>query len=470
MSTASIHELEQYYLRILRPLFAGRQFMYVTEIDVVAARANEQMSTLGVDDMMFLVGNKGTSGEPIPAHLKIHSLNTTGINMVESAQNFEQVLMDLSTELYSKIEEWDPGKKASWVTPVMLRELDLIAGRKKYGRRLPSWLSVENKTTIDAFWRSIGITSPPSTVVELTNPSVDSIAQSLDQGAGTVWSADNRDGIHGGTIGVRWVKSEKDVSSVRTELQEMANTVRIASFVEGIPMSIHGIVFSDTAIVFRPIELITLRYRDSSEFLWGGCSSNYDPPQRDREYMRELAALTGRELSKRVGYRGPFSIDGIMSKSGFVPTELNCRLSAGFNTLTFGLAGFPLAPLCWAIMEDVPLNYEARRLETALLHYADSNRVRGGRVITTTKFDRTKHISLVREGLEYREACDNDTATAAITYGPSPMGGIVFVKISENDERKNEPVANEVVRAIRFADERLGTHFGQLDCATIERE
>ena len=37
-------------------------------------------------------------------------------------------------------------------------------------------------------------------------------------------------------------------------------------------------------------------------------------------------------------------------------------------------------------------------------------------------------------------------------------------------ELRNKPIANKVVRAIRFADERLGTRFGLLDCATIELE
>jgi len=466
MSLPTIIDLTQYYVSLLRPIFAGRKYIYIAEVDAIAVRAENEMASLGVEDMLFLVGNKGTSTDSIPPDLRVYSLNTTGVNMVKAAQRFEQAVTNLPNEVENQIDDWDQKRTARWITPAMLREFKLIAGRKKYGRRKPSWVAFEDKTKIDSFWRSIGVNYPSSQVISLSDPNIKTVNHSLDKGEGTVWSADNRDGNHGGTIGVRRVTSEADLISVRKELKKMANKVRISSFIEGIPLSIHGINFEDTTIVFRPIELITLRYRDSCEFLWGGCSSTFDPPLKDREYMQELAYTTGRALNREVGYLGPFSIDGILSESGFVPTELNCRLSGGFSTLTNGLTNFPLAPLCWTVMENEKLDYQARTLGTALLDWADSNRFCGGRVITTKSFDTVNQLLLTRDGSEFREVRDKETPTATLTYGPSPMGGIVFFQSLIKEDQRNQPTAPEIVRAIRFADATIGTDFGPLECAT----
>ena len=301
MSLPAIIDLTQYYVSLLRPIFAGRKYIYVAEIDAIAVRAENEMAALGVEDMLFLVGNKGTSTYSIPPDLRIYSLNTTGVNMVKAAQRFEQAITDLPNEVESQIDDWDRKRTARWITPDILREFEIFSGRKKYGRRKPSWVAFEDKTTIDSFWKSLGVNYPSSQVINLRDPNIKRVNNSLDKGEGTVWSADNRDGNHGGTIGVRRVTSEADFISVQKELKKMANKVRISSFTEGIPLSIHGINFEDTTIAFRPIELITLRYRDSCEFLWGGCSSTFDPPLKDREYMQELAYTTGRALNREVG-------------------------------------------------------------------------------------------------------------------------------------------------------------------------
>lgn len=469
MSSPAIKDLTQYYVSLLRPIFAGRKYIYVAEVDAIVMRAENEMATLGVEDMLFLVGNKGTSTGLIPSDLRVYSLNTTGINMVKATQQFEHAVTNLPNEVERQIDEWDPNRTGRWITPALLREFEFIAGRKKYGRRKPSWLAFEDKTLIDSFWKSLGVNHPSSQVINLCDPHIKTVNHSLDKGDGTVWSADNRDGNHGGTIGVRRVTSEADFISVQNELKKMADKVRISSFIEGIPLSIHGINFEDTTIVFRPIELITLRYRDRCEFLWGGCSSTFDPSLTDREYMRELAFTTGRALNREVGYLGPFSIDGILSESGFVPTELNCRLSAGFSTLTNRLPNFPLAPLCWTVMEHERLDYRPKTLETALLDWADSNRFSGSRVITNTPFSSVNQLFLTRDGSEFRQVRANETPTATVTYGPSPMGGIVFFQSLLSEDRRNQPTAPEVVRAIRFADATIGTDFGPLECATLTR-
>ena len=48
--------------------------------------------------------------------------------------------------------------------------------------------------------------------------------------------------------------------------------------------------------------------------------------RRSRDEIRAAAAAVGTELQSRVGYRGAFCIDGILTPTGFYPTELNHAL------------------------------------------------------------------------------------------------------------------------------------------------
>jgi predicted ATP-grasp superfamily ATP-dependent carboligase len=45
--------------------------------------------------------------------------------------------------------------------------------------------------------------------------------------------------------------------------------------------------------------------------------------------MRSAARAVGRHLIERVGYRGPYGVDGVLTSAGFRPAELNPRATAG---------------------------------------------------------------------------------------------------------------------------------------------
>ena len=49
-------------------------------------------------------------------------------------------------------------------------------------------------------------------------------------------------------------------------------------FLEGVPCSIHGIVYPDHVIAVRPVEQISLRRAAAPTFFYAGCATFYDPP------------------------------------------------------------------------------------------------------------------------------------------------------------------------------------------------
>ena len=95
----------------------------------------------------------------------------------------------------------------------------------------------------------------------------------LDRGAGTAWAGDARQGFHGGAFGLRWVKAEEDVAEAVAFLAARCDRVRVMPFLEGIPCSIHGVVFPRGAATFRPVEMVTLRRPGGSGGPpgWTGC-------------------------------------------------------------------------------------------------------------------------------------------------------------------------------------------------------
>lgn len=466
----STEEATKYYCDLLRPIYKNRKLLHVAEVDVGMVGVVRVLERLGAATPLLIAGNQGTSATGFPSDLNLFTLGVAGgRDMVESTRFLEHSLGDLPIEAIKQIQRWDPKYEANWVCTGMLGEISIVAGRSKYGKRLPEWTAVENKTTIDNFWDSIGVSRAPSRVVSVSHQDIHRIASDLDEGRGTVWAADNRRGVHGGAIGIRWVKNNDEISSVVEELRDFAENVRIAPFLEGVPTSIHGVVFPQSVAVFRPVELITLRYREQSKFLWGGCSTSYDPSDQDRVDMREVARRAGKALREKVNFRGPFSIDGVITENGFMPTELNPRMSGGFGPLTKGLPDLPFAPLCWAAMEDENLDYKPDMLEQMIVQHADSERLLKGHVLTSRSFDETTEIELVRHGKEFWELRDDKVADATLTCGPSPAGGIIFLELNEETHTPGTLVAPEMVRALRFCDRALGTNFGSLDCAKAAR-
>ena len=469
MSKIVLSEVVDYYRNLLKPIYADRKLMHVGEIDVGVVHSARVLEELGAAQPLLLAGNQGTSNSPLPDDIRLHLLGTGGENMVDSARNLLTTLADLPTAIATDIDDWDPDRESHWVCEGLLLEMGDIAGRSKYGRRQKAWTDLENKTTIDDLWDSIGVNRANSAVVEVADTKIRRITENLDQGLGTVWVPDNRDGVQGGSMALRWVRSEQDYDKTLLEMRTIADQIRIMPFLEGIPLSIHGIVFPSDVAVFRPVELIVLRRVQDTRFLWSGCSTGYDPLPQDREYMRSIARTTGLYLKDAVDYRGPYSIDGILTRDGFLPTELNPRLSGGFAALLEGIPELPFAPLCWATMENEPLDYRSTYLEEAIVETADSTRRLRAHTQTTIDVKERTTVELARTGDDYSEINEGQKPDATLTIGPSPVGGIIIFTLFNKSDPVGVLVAPEMVRALRFADKRFGTGFGDLECAVSVR-
>ena len=466
-AVALVEEAQHYYKALLRPIFAGRKFLHAGGVAVGLGNQARMLGALGAARPFLIADGEGSGQMPTAAEAELRLLNIDAETIVDQHRQSEAALQSLPAEVQAAVDAWDPEHDARWICSIMLHEVATVAGRRKYALREPAWTVFEDKIAIDAFWDAIGVRRAPSRIVAAEPQTLAAAAADLDRALGTVWAADACEGIHGGAEGLRWVRPGDDGRAAAEPLKDLADRVRVMPFLEGIPVSIHGIVFPDFVAVFRPVEMVVLRPPVGDRFLYAGCANWFDPPAEDREAMRALAKTAGAALREQVGYRGAFTVDGVLTGEGFLPTELNPRIGGGLRTLAGGLGDLPLTPLCWAVTEGeaTHLDYRPELLERAVLASADTCRVGGGWTMTSTKFEDSEEFRLVRDGDEYREVCSGEEPLATMTCGPGPLGGFLAFRL---DPERNEPGASaapEVARALRFVHRRLGTDFGALAVA-----
>ena len=226
----------------------------------------------------------------------------------------------------------------------------------------------------------------------------------LNRGHGTVWAADNRDGWHGGASGLRWVRSGHDANKAIEWMGNHAHRVRVMPFLEGIPCSIHGIVFDDFVVALRPCEMVVFRQSGSMKFQYARAATFWDPPAADRAQMRAMVKTVGAHLKATVGYRGVFTIDGILSEDGFRPTELNPRFGAAIGVVGGAVQNLDLYLLHLAIIERRDLDWQPRQLERVLLDIADRHRRGGAMQGLPHRITRESTAGLVPEGRGWRVA------------------------------------------------------------------
>lgn len=347
------------YRELLRPVFAGRRVLLVGgpvqgKTPIVAL-----LNELGAAGCL-VVGSMGTGAEPDAECVLVA---VTAADMVAEFRRWEALYADPPDEVRAAVARFDPDL-------VLLQPFDASTtfdGRPGFGARRPEWTALEDKTVIDAFWDSIGVARPPSRVVPVEDLS--------DEPFGTVWAGDASDGFHGGGVLVHWVRDERDAATAIAAFTGRCRTARVAPFLEGVPCGVHGFVTGTGVAVFRPVELVTLRSPTPPALRYAGVSTTWDPPPERREELREVARVVGEALAERVGYRGAFTVDGIMTADGFRPTELNPRFGAGLSYVL--LAGLPLMLLHQAAIAGA-VEVDPVELEARVLEIGDGERIAAG--------------------------------------------------------------------------------------------
>lgn len=442
-----------------RRLIEGRPVMLVGAVATAWVAMAPLVRELGATRVLVLA-TEGRGVGPQPDADGVEVLATElprSLTLMERIRAASATLRDLPPDLHDAVERFDP-ERTALVLGTFLNEVPEVAGRPLLAHRRPEWVALEDKTVVDALWDRAGVARRPSAVVPIGQATT--AARTLDARHGTVWAADAREGFHGGASLTRWVGDHASAERALADLGPHCDTVRVMPFLEGIPCSIHGIVMDGGVVAARPVEMVTLRR--GHDLVYAGCASYWDPEPAVREQMRSIARTVGEAMRREVGFRGAFTIDGVVGADGFWPTELNPRFGAGLGTLARGLDGLPLTLVNDLIVAGVDPGITASALEEQIVSTADRQRAGG-----TWHIGAEPGRALAGEGVcadeggALRWAGLDEEPDATVVAGP----GYVRATLEPARTPAGPSVAPWAVRFWAFADRELGLGLGPLTAA-----
>lgn len=474
METMTNHNQEpvgaEYWSEALRPVFVGKKVIVAGDVIAGLIPRARMIRELGAEST-FMLATVGMGTGDTPTEEDGHWLALDAPhseNIIEAIHAGQKLLGKLPKHAKEALDWYDPNKEAM-VVGTFLHEQPSVAGRKSLAYRKPEWLALDDKTVIDSIWDKIGVKREPSEVVPIDKEAVLAAMRRLDKGDGVVWSSDSTEGINGGATGVRWVRAEADVDKALDYYQRHCEQLRVMPFLEGIPCSIHGMVFPDYVAAFRPVEMVVLRKHNSSEFFYAGTASFYDPPAEDREDMRATAKQVGRALRDMANYRGLFTIDGVMTKDGFRPTELNPRSGAGVKPLLTGLPDFPLELIAQAVVSGSDSDFKPKELEELVVKAADDQRGGGTWSAVSAHLPQIdkRHLKLTESGWEWAD--DGEKNDGTVIVGPGTVGSFVRFTPDSTSIPVGKSFASLACDFWRFVDENMGSKIGKLEPAKSVR-
>ena len=424
----------------------------------------KKMRERGAPRPLLLCGTKGTGDLPTEEECEMVVLGTSGDTMMEGIRAYHAALRDLPGWAMNRIDAWDPNREARVLASFLDTDF-AIGGRESWGGRPDAWITLEDKTTVEDIWRASDVDHAPAEVVAADPDHLVEAARRIGGPLGSVWAGDNREGWHGGAEYTRYVADSEDAESTIEFFHEHCAFVRVMPFLDGVPASIHGMVFPDRVAAFRPIEMVVFRAPGSDRFRYSSVSSSWDPANEVREEMRAAARRVGSHLRDLVGFKGVFTIDGVVTPDGWLPTELNPRFGAGLGIVARA-ADMPLLGISRLLAAGETDDLDAAEIEAISVAAADATRQLGGFSIISQSIEETEERRAEWDGERVRFT-EADGGNAAMTRGPAAMGGMVRFTLDQDHVIPGTQAAPVVREAFRATDDEWSTGIGELIPGTL---
>lgn len=346
-------------------------------------------------------------------------------------------------------DTFDPHQRAALILPDPL-DPPRAGSRRRLGERLRMWQLCEDKAVVDVIWDRLGVPRPRSVIADGAQ-NLAALGSLVDAEHGVVCAV-QRIGAPptGGAEGIWWW--QRTYPSIAADLR---HRVKVMPLLPGIPVRLHGMVFADVAVAFPPMEIVTLPRTSSGTFLCCGAVGVLP----DSAPLRALTERIGEGLSSVLGYRGAFSVDGILSGADFQPTDLNTRLTSAMEAAPADVriqlqAANVLAREGACLVEASWIDSLADQAfdERAVTVYGASPVAKAGSLELAVRW----------EGTELRQVGHLEEADGWLNLAPSLRGWTLTARLLRHRLPTSRHAGVHAPAIFRFADRVLGTDFGPL--------
>lgn len=466
MQNTWINDYQQQFIRAI----STHKWIVAIDVLIAAGALGRMLRKQGATEVFLLAGTRGT-GE-VDASFPYIDLDITAVTgLMEGIYAIENAFQNLSQEHVAILDRFDPNKEAKVMVSLFASPLP-IGGRKVFGARETSWVNLENKLIIDALWDTVGIARMPSENLSLHTADFWLHCQKYDRGHGVVVAGDNRDGWHGGASRIRHIQNAKDAKLTQSFLEKHCDEVRVMPFLEGIPCSIHGWVFPEKVVSIRPCEMLVLQNKDDGSFIYCGVGTSWKPPISIDEEMQSTAVLVGQYLQKEYGYRGCFTIDGVATKDGFFPTELNPRFGGAVGRMQHSVPDLPLYLLHLCLVEGIPLQHYPTEFAHFLRDQVDQTPYVQGMYVLQGRYDiPSQNLWMSRHANQWVVVADACANACTVKIGPNPSGTLILVEIHSSYIGYGESGASIFLEALQALAKWMAVDLPSLEASVdVERK
>lgn len=428
--------------RATRPQFAGEKTVVFCSHGVDAPYWRDLLAAAGADDVLVL------AFDDTLASLLDASSHRTAAQLLADRH---ALLATLATDspLSTLVDQFDPARRAILLVTDPLNPT-VTGSRRRLGGKHPSWGFFEHKSVVDVLWDTIGLVRAESAVYDAAGslcrhlyPQGPDLVHAL-QPYGEEPSAGGED--------IRWASAallRRDDEAVRH------GRLRIMPLLSGVPCRLHGVVLAEKTAAFTPLELLVPRRPADGTFL---CAGTFPLPEPEQRPMVQLTRWIGEALRDRLAYRGGFSVDGILTRDGFRPTDLNTRVTSAFEAAPppLRVAVHASALLARAGIPGVDAAGLEERTHQVL------NRAGYLTLLTIVRQPATAAMRPVCWSGPALVACAFEQAHGVLEITTGPRGTVLSVRL-RRDRLPAELSAQEAaVVAFRAADDLLDTGLGHL--------
>ena len=239
------------------------------------------------------------------------------------------------------LDHLDPAR-AALVMGQNFHPYPTYASRRFVGTRRAEWRVFEDKPAMWELLAADGVALAPWSVVPAAAEPLLAAVRVLDEGSGTVWAGDHREGEHSGGRHVRVVVTSAQAESASAYFASCCDRVRVMPLLHGTPCSIHCFVSDDEIAPLWPVRVDAKLDIDAGMFAYLGADWMWSAPGQLVESAQRFATQAGALMCNHAGYRGVFCVDGVAVGDVFHPTEVNSRWGASLTTLASQQPDFAL--------------------------------------------------------------------------------------------------------------------------------